>query len=422
MTSGHFHSIPISSITVHREGRQRRELTDIQNLADSIRRLGLINPITITRDNVLVAGERRLAACKVVGYTSVACQYIDELEPSTLRAIELEENIKRQQLEWQDECRAIREYHALRKSENPEWSLDDTASAIGLDAGHISKRIFVADNLHNPRVAAAPKYSVALGVVERAHARATDNLMASLAAPPPKREESIINTSFLEWAPDYTGPKFNLIHCDFPFGIGADKFNQGAAPLHGGYHDTEDVFFSLLHCLLSCTDRISTESCHIMFWFSMHYYQDILSAFSGSEWDIDPFPLVWVKSDNIGILPDPQRGPRRIYETALFGSRGDRKIVRAKSNAVSYPSERDIHMSIKPEPMLAHFFEMFVDSSTRLLDPTCGSGSALRAAERYGASYVIGLESNPEFAASARAALDKSRVEREPDAEEELFS
>ena len=119
-----------------------------------------------------------------------------------------------------------------------------------------------------------------------------------------------------------------------------------------------------------------------------------------------------MKSDNIGILPDPERGPRRIYETCFFGSRGDRRIVRPTSNAVSAASDRMEHMSAKPEIMLASFYRMFVDSNTIMLDPTCGSGSALRAAEGLFASHTVGLERNPEFAARANAALRKSRQVR----------
>ena len=66
-------------------------------------------------------------------------------------------------------------------------------------------------------------------------------------------------------------------------------------------------------------------------------------------------------------------------------------------------------MSVKSPEMLQYFFAMFVDQNTRMLDPTCGSGSALRAAEALGAGYVIGLEKNEEFALSARRSLEASR-------------
>ena len=54
MTSGTFRSIDTASIIVERSERQRRELRNIDELAESIQRIGLINPIVITQDGVLV--------------------------------------------------------------------------------------------------------------------------------------------------------------------------------------------------------------------------------------------------------------------------------------------------------------------------------------------------------------------------------
>jgi DNA modification methylase len=124
------------------------------------------------------------------------------------------------------------------------------------------------------------------------------------------------------------------------------------------------------------------------------------------------FPLIWVKSDNVGILPDPKRGPRRIYETALVASREDRWIAKPVSNAYSCPTDKSTHPSTKPEPMLRHFFQMYVSETTRLLDPTCGSGSALRAAESLGAEYVWGLEQDKTHFDNATSALRNFRMLR----------
>lgn len=418
MTSGQFHSVEIASITVERGERQRADLSDIDVLADSIARLGLIHPIVITRDRVLVAGERRLTAVRSLGHTHIAAQFVDEVDPATLHAIELEENIKRKDLPWQDECKAIHEYYTLRKQSEPDLSDTDIATSLGMSQNGFSQRLSVAKEIArgNKMVTEAPKFSTARGIVQRASERQSEEALMALrqierVKQPEVRPDSIINTDFQTWAPTYTGPRFNFIHCDFPYGIGADKFNQGAAPTHGGYDDSEETYWALCRCLIENIDRISSDSCHFMFWFSMHFYHDTLEFFSNhSDIVFDPFPLVWVKSDNIGILPDPQRGPRRIYETALFGSRGDRKIVRPTSNAVHLPSDRSQHMSIKPVPVLQQFFRMFVDETTIMLDPTCGSGSSLRAAESAGAKLVQGLEINPEFAEGANRALRAFRL------------
>jgi ParB/RepB/Spo0J family partition protein len=425
MTSGQFTSISLGDIIVNRAERQRRQLPNLDVLADSIKRLGLIHPVVITRELELVAGERRLEATRLLGHTHINCQYIDELDSYTRRAVELEENIKRETLPWQDEAKAVLEYFEHRKSENPAWSQDDTAQALGLSQQTVGEKIKVARELLNGNgmVKDAPRYSTAIGIVRRAESRKDDEALAALTKRPPVPGEdeaspdSILVADFNEWAPEYRGPKFNFLHCDFPYGIDANKFNQGSATLHGGYSDTEEEYWILLHTLAANLNTLCTESAHIMFWFSMHYYHDTMIFFETyTDFRMDPFPLIWMKSDNVGILPDPERGPRRIYETCLFGSRGDRKIVRPTSNSVFSPSQRDEHMSIKPEAMLANFFRMFVDSNTIALDPTCGSGGALRAAESLGASHVIGLERVEDFAERARAALRKSREVRKANA------
>lgn len=408
MTSGVFSSRPIDQIQVNRETRQRRDLGDLASLMDSIRRIGLVHPIVVDRDFNLIAGERRLAACRAIGLSSISFQFVDELDPIVHQSIELEENIKRQDLTWQDRVSAIQRFHQLQGG-----SQEETAVALGLTQSYVSEILQVADAL--PRVSDLPRLSTARGVVLREAARRRDSELEELEYGGIENRsdhtDPILCADFLEWASTYTGPKFNFIHCDFPYGIGSDTFDQGATHF-GIYSDDKEVFYTLVRTLITRINNIAAESCHIMFWFSMPDYNFILEAFGGPDpgFRIDPFPLIWVKSDNVGILPDPSRGPRRIYETCLFGSRGDRKIVVPKSNAIYLPTTGSIHPHEKPEPVLSHFFGMFVDENTRLLDPTAGSGSALRAARSIGAKSVFGLERDPKFAELANNEFRRSQA------------
>jgi ParB/RepB/Spo0J family partition protein len=57
--------------------RYRRDLGDVSGLADSIAELGLLHPIVIRADGRLIAGERRLAACKSLGWEQVPVTIID---------------------------------------------------------------------------------------------------------------------------------------------------------------------------------------------------------------------------------------------------------------------------------------------------------------------------------------------------------
>jgi ParB/RepB/Spo0J family partition protein len=418
MTSGDFHSVFIDSIIV--EDRQRNELTDIPELADSISRLGLIHPIVVQRDNLLlVSGERRLAACKMLGHDRIMVQYYDEVDEYTRHAIEYEENTKRKDFSPQERCLGALKYLRHRRIVEPDFSQADMAKAIGLKPGHISQLLGGARAIEagNQRVIEALELSRIFTIVRLDNKRRDDEeheRWFGNAAPIEKPDDPVLNLDFNEWAKTYNGARFNFVHCDFPYGIESDSFNQGGAATHGGYDDTPETYRTLCKTLCENLDRLCTDSCHFMFWFSMKYYQPTLDFFAKhSDIKFDPFPLVWVKSDNAGILYDRFRGVRRIYETAFFGSRGDRMIASSVPNAFCAPTDQSTHMSIKPEPVLQNFFRMFVDGTTLMLDPTAGSGSSLRAAESLGAKHVLGLEINKGFCEDANRSFRNARAARD---------
>jgi ParB-like chromosome segregation protein Spo0J len=419
MTSGKYKSVPITKLWVDRTERTRKELRseDIATLAESIGRIGLIHAPVVTREFKLIAGETRWEACKSLGWTHIPIQYQDEADEDTLLAIELEENIKRKDLPWQDQCLGVERYHELRKRTEENWTPAQTGKALGFEADTVFRFLQVAKEMNagNTRVANADKFSTARGIVARNEERRRDSelvraLGADDTAPKPTEQEYITTGSFLDWCETYSGPKFNLLHCDFPYGVGFDKSDQANSEARGSYEDSPETYWNLVDALGESLDRILLPSAHIMFWFSMKFYAETKAALENMDLVVQDFPLVWMKSDGRGILPDPTRGPRRIYETCFLASRGDRKIISAVNNAYAAPTvgADAIHISEKPEPMLRHFFRMVVDENTALLDPTCGSGSALRAAHLLGAPYIRGLELNPEYAENARVALKRS--------------
>ena len=404
MTSGKFTSFPIEGIWVDRDSRQRKTMSpeSISSLAQSIAKIGLINPITIERSGQLRTGETRWAACRSLGWTSIPVQFVEDLDEAELQLIELDENVKRTNLSWQEECEAVGRYHALRKSLVPDWTQVQTADALGLSEPAITARLDVYQEMQNPesRVHQATKMSEARTIVTRVKERRAAAILDSIAPPSakPEREVPLLNADFNEWAPAYRGPKFNFLHCDFPYGINADAQQQGGnTVVMGEYDDSPDVYFQLLDTLRSAMENVVAESAHLLFWFSMRFYNNTVLRLTEMGWRVDPFPLVWHKSDNVGLLPDPLRGPRRTYEVALFASRGDRKIVQPVANSISSPTTKQIHMSEKPLPVLSHFFRMVIDEYSSVLDPTAGSANSIRAARKMGAASALGIEKATEF-------------------------
>ena len=422
MTTPRFTTIPTSSILINREERQRRQIDDIEELAASISRTGLINPITIDRDNNLIAGERRLTAVLSLGWPEITVQYLEDLSPEDRQLVELEENVRRKAMHWKEECAAYARIHSIYKSRDPSWTRRQTAEAIGISTSEVYAKLDVQTAIEsgNTLVADAPKYSTARAAMERDRERkraaAVDSVVGSgtsqpitsaalpsidvplseRAAPPP-----LLNADFEAWAPAYSGTPFNFLHCDFPYGIDADKMDGSATSHIGSYNDSFETYTSLLDTLEASMDRLVSPSAHMMFWFSMRHYVYTRDRLERMGWAVLHTPLVWLKSDNSGVLPDPRRGPRWIYETAFHCTRGDRPVVRAVSNAHAFPNLKSLHASEKNPHMLLKFFSMYIDESTRMLDPTCGSGAAVRAAFEKRPESVLGLEVNPTYHAEA---------------------
>lgn len=78
--------------------RIRMDIGDISHLMESINRFGLLNPITITEDKELVAGYRRLKACKALGLEEIECRIMPVRSNVERLILEADENMTRKDL------------------------------------------------------------------------------------------------------------------------------------------------------------------------------------------------------------------------------------------------------------------------------------------------------------------------------------
>lgn len=435
-----FALVPMDRIIV--EDRGRKKLGDISALADSIARYGLLNPITISRDGKLKAGERRFRAAQKLKWTQIPAQVFEELDVYDAKAVELEENVRRLDLDWREEADMVLDYHNLRASRDSEWTIEQTGDALGYERSAAQRRVTVARAIREEpkKFESFDGLAAAYNFLSREHQRAMDKeaeefladpdayLSGELddipVAKPPKKELSpaqianiyrgIYNSSFQEWLEkDWKGQRFTVLHCDFPYGIYHHESDQASSERkEGAYEDTPEIFWELCRVLADGFGDLLENNSHVIFWYASHMYSEVSEYFTGAGFTVDPVPLIWLKSDSTGILPDPNRGPRRIYETALLMTKGDRFIVRAVNNAIAHPANRTNakHPSEKPLEVVTHFLKMLIDQHTLFLDPTCGSGTAVAAAETLGAKDVYGVELDRDHAQTARGLINRIRL------------
>ena len=118
----------------------RSNLNGVEELAESIKNVGLLQPIIVRLNDShsieLVAGYRRLNACKKIGWRKITC-HIVELDDKTAFEVSLIENVQRQTLNPIEEGLAFRNY--VNKF---GWGgVSDLAEKISKSPGYVSKRI-----------------------------------------------------------------------------------------------------------------------------------------------------------------------------------------------------------------------------------------------------------------------------------------
>ena len=96
--------------------RIRKDLGNLEDLKDSLRTYGLLNPITLNGKYELIAGERRLQAAIQLGWTSIQANIIENISDVDQLAMEIEETNQRKEF-TDDEL--LEGYKRLEKLRNP---------------------------------------------------------------------------------------------------------------------------------------------------------------------------------------------------------------------------------------------------------------------------------------------------------------
>lgn len=122
----------------------RAEVGDVSALARSMAKVGLLQPIVVRGDGagwVLVAGARRLAAAKQLGWTSIRASIL-EGAISEAHAASLAENVSRVDLSPFEESAALLD---LLGGSAPDEALELAAGKLGIPMRRARRRLALAD-------------------------------------------------------------------------------------------------------------------------------------------------------------------------------------------------------------------------------------------------------------------------------------
>lgn len=455
----------ISAITI-KPNRQRREFdpTRMLELQASIEydparpNAQLLHPPVLRTEGgqlVLVAGETRLKVitdifalggsfiCDGQVFTADAglIPFTDLGEMSEVEAFEaeLDENIRRNDLTWQERADATRKLQELREmqvrvkraqaeaaladlpaaevpaaaariaQEIPEQTITDTALEIhgradGSYREKVRKELIVAQHLDNPDVAKAKSVDEAFKILKKQEtAKQNVELARLIGTSFTADSHKILNVNCLDYMQQVAdGPdmdKFDVILTDPPYGMGADEFGDAGGKMTGVEHHYDDSYQSWLNlmkpwALLSFA--VAKPQAHAYVFCDFDNFHKLKEFMLAAGWYVFRTPLI-VHKLNSGRVPLPDQGPRRQYETILYAIKGKKQVTHIYGDVISVEGDKNTsHGAQKPVALYQNLLQRSVRPGDRIFDAFGGTGTLIPAAHTYKCTAVV-TEMNPEY-------------------------
>jgi DNA modification methylase len=467
-------SVAVSNIKIN--NRQRKDYGDVQSLAASIKKFGLIQPIVLVRSQDadpntgddglevrLVAGGRRLAACRYLGITELvhARDFIwrEELHDGgrelQLQAVELEENLRRKELHWSEHIAAKQRLFELMQSIHgvakgfgagksgafDGFSLRKLASMLGENPSVTSRDLELAGFVKShPSLAALPTKADAvrkLGVAITVAAMQKIASKTSVVTPASGAVSSTVGAGALDAAnitvTDASAPALtpiteerwvlydgnfqgnihrvcdrsvDLVLTDLPYNIGLGDSTAAHSAGLGGFDDSELDMSALCADVAVESWRTLRDNRFAVFFYGMNYHQELYDALTTVGFTVDVYPFIWLRDRS--APPDGFARYSKTYDPAFIASKGCPRFVRPNlANTIAIPSVRGaerLHAAQKPMALMQKFIEDMTTPDCVVLDMFAGAGTTGEAALRVKRKAIL-FELEPANCILIRARL-----------------
>lgn len=468
--------VSIHEINIKPE-RQRQEFDPqaMQDLADSIEKLGLMHPPVLRYEGdklVLVAGERRLRAMKNIfelgadfrhggqRFSGPEIPYTDIGELGELEAeeAELDENLKRRDLTWQEHAAAVAKLHNLRRAQANQQLTDtmtvkgdvmtitltpkthtiaDTALELlgrsdGAYQDTIRQEIIVARHLDNPAIAGAKSAKEAMKILKAQETRSENVAMAARIGKTFSVEDHTLKqANCLGYMCEYLAsgqPLIDVICTDPPYGMGAQDFGDAGGKMTAIEHHYDDSYESWAilmggiqagnggpkitgWCELSYL--ITKPQAHAYVFCDLDNFPRLKLFMQTAGWYVFRTPLIVVKR-NSGRVPLPTMGPRRQYETILYAIKGNKEVTHIYPDVIEAAADENLgHGAQKPVAVYQNLLQRSVRPGDRVADFFAGTGPIFPAAHGL-KCFAIGVEQDAANYAKCVKRLQELKVLENP--------
>ena len=396
--------ILISDIII--EDRFREEYGDIEELAESIKVNGIIQPITISEEMVLIAGGRRLIAAQLADLEKIPCVIRDIKDKIEAKEIELFENLHRKNLEWYESILLHKQIHEMMKEKyGDDWSGRKTSELLNKSVGYTSEALNLADALE---IIPDLKKQPTLQQAKREYNRIGESMLIKALKEGVEKGEIVevdaqgkerrrkTKGAQLKWFKGYhrgdcyeklkNRPNccYNFAEVDPPYGIDIIKKKKGNQDDVIYTESDEENYRAFSSSVANEVYRTLKDNAFCIWWFGYTHRYSVYSALTEAGFHVDELPAIWYKIKSGAQTNQPEIYLARSYETFFVCRKGKPVMMkRGRSNVFSFQTvsyNDKTHPTERPLDLMTELLQTFCAPGAKIVIPFLGSGKTMWAA------------------------------------------
>ena len=357
----------LADIVPYAANAKKRDKRQINNVAESIKQYGFVQPIVIDRDGVIVIGHCRAMAAKKLGMEEVPCVCVDDLTPEQVNALRLVDN-KSNESDWDFDLLADELPGLDLSAFDFDWGLpEDTTDEVTEDEA--------------PEVDEESEPITKLGDIWQL---GRHRLMCG-------------DSTSVECVQKLMGgAQADLLLTDPPYGVDYTGKTKDALKIENDAK-SDDEFIAFLQAAFEAANSVMNPGAVFYIWHADSKAYVFRMACQMTGWEVRQV-LIWVKNAMVMGRQDYQWK----HEPCLYGWKAGAGHLwasdRKQTTVLEFdrPTANKEHPTMKPVALFDYQIKNNTKGGDIVLDLFAGSGTTVAACEQNGRNAYV-MEFDPKY-------------------------
>lgn len=362
-------SVKIKEIKPYDRNAKKHDDTQINNVAESIRQFGFVQPIVIDSNGVIVIGHCRFEAAKRLKYAEVPCIMVDDLTPEQVDALRIVDN-KTNESPWDIDL-LTEELQDLDLSMfDFEWELmEETAEATEITEDEAPE----VDKTNDPISKFGQIWKLGRHRLMCGDSTSEENVKALLG-----------------------GAKADILLTDPPYGVDYTGKTKDTLKIQNDAK-TDEEMIEFLSSAFRAADAVMKPGAVFYIWYAGLKERAFDKVCQLTGWEVRQI-LIWAKNTMVMGRQDYQWK----HEPCIYGWKGGAGHLWASDRKQTTILEFDRPTSNKEHPTMKPIalFDYQIQNNTKggdiVLDLFGGSGTTIMACEQNGRNACV-MEYDPKY-------------------------